>query len=140
MQGNDIIKILMLSPFQGMFSGSLMLISVTGRKSGRTITTPVNYYRDGNTLWVLSKRARNWWRNVMGGAEVTLHLQGCNVQARAEAIMDEVVVAERIGEYVRHLPGTAKPLGVNFQNGVANCEDTIRLATESLFVKIQLKT
>jgi hypothetical protein len=74
----------------------------------------------------------------MGGADVTLRLRGCNVQARAEAIWDEPVIAARIGEYVRHLPGSAKPLGVKLQNGVANCDDTIWLAKESLFVKIQL--
>ena len=140
MQGNDFIKILMRSPFQGMFSGTLMLITVVGRKSGRTITTPVNYYRDGNPLWVLSKRDRNWWRNVIGGADVTLNLRGSIVQARAEAIMDEAVVAARIGEYLRYMPGSAKPLGVKYQNGIANCEDTIRLAKERLFVKVQLKT
>jgi hypothetical protein len=34
---------------------------------------------------------------------------------------------------------SAKPLGVRLQNGLANNEDTARLAKERLFVKIQLK-
>ena len=139
MQGNDFIKFILRSPLQGMFGGSLMLITVTGRKSGRAITTPVNYYRDGNTLWVISNRDRKWWRNVSDGAEVTLRLQGRNVQAHAETVLDEQEVAAQIGEYVRHLPMSAKPLGVKLQNGIANREDTARLAKEKLFVKIQLK-
>ena len=138
MQGNDFIKFLLRSPFQAMFDGNLMLITVTGRKSGRAITTPVNYYRDENTLWVISNRDRKWWRNVCGGAEVTLHLKGLDVPARAESVMDEQVVAAQIGEYVRHLPVSAKSLGVRLQNGLANCEDTARLAKDRLFVKIQL--
>jgi deazaflavin-dependent oxidoreductase (nitroreductase family) len=139
MQGNDFIQFLLRSPFQAMFDGSLMLITVTGRKSGRAITTPVNYYREENILWVISNRDRKWWRNVCGGAEVTLHLKGHDVPARAESVMDEQVVAAQIGEYIRHLPASAKPLGVRLQNGLANCEDTARLAKERLFVKIQLK-
>jgi deazaflavin-dependent oxidoreductase (nitroreductase family) len=116
-----------------------MLITVRGRKSGKAITTPVNYYRDGNILWVISNRDRKWWRNVCSGADVILHLQGQDVEACAEAITDERTVSTQIGEYVRHLPMSAKPLGVRMQNNTANCEDSARLAKEKLFVKIQLK-
>ena len=139
MQGNDFIKILLYSPLQGILGGTLMLITVMGRKSGRAITTPVNYYRDGNILWVISNRDRKWWRNVRGGADVVLRLQGRNMQACAEAIMDEQLVGVQIGEYVRHLPVSAAPMGVRLQNGIANREDTARLAKERLFIKIQLK-
>lgn len=139
MQGNDFVKILLRSPLHGLFSGSLMLITVTGRRSGRAITTPVNYYSDGNTLWVISNRNRSWWRNVCGGAEVTLMLKGREVKARAESILDEQTVAKQIGEYVRHLPMSAKPLGVRLQDGVPDCEDTARLAKERLFVKLCLE-
>ncbi len=138
MQGNDFIKILLHSPLHGMFSGSLMLITVTGRKSGRAITTPVNYYSEGDILWVLSNRNRNWWRNVCGGAEVTLYLRGRQVKARAESVLDEREVSNQINEYVHHLPMAAGPLGVRVQNGVINCEDTQRLAKEKIFVKVCL--
>jgi deazaflavin-dependent oxidoreductase (nitroreductase family) len=138
MQGNDFIKILLRSPLQGLFSGSMMLITVTGRKSGRAISTPVNYYREGDTLWVLSNRNRTWWRNLCGGAEVTLRLQGRDVKAHAKSILDEKAIAKQMTEYIHHLPGSAGPLGVRLQNGVPNCEDTARLAKERLFVKICL--
>ncbi len=82
MQGNEFIKILLRSPLHRLFSSSLMLITVKGRKSGRAITTPVNYYNDRDTLWVISDRNRKWWRNGCGGAVVTLRLQGRDVKAR----------------------------------------------------------
>ena len=138
MQGNDFVKILLNSPLQGLLGSNLMLITVLGRKSGRSITTPVNYYRVGNILWVISKRDRKWWRNLRGGADVALRLQGRNMQACAEAITDEQVIGAQIGEYLRHLPMSAAPMGVRLQNGIANCEDTARLAKERVFVKIQL--
>ncbi len=136
MQGNDFIKFVLRSPLHPLFSGNMMLITVTGRKSGRAITTPVNYYSDGDALWVISDRNRTWWRNVCGGAEVTLRLQGRDVKARAEIILDEQAVAKQLSGYVQHLPMSAGPLGVRVKNGVANREDTSRLAKERLFVKI----
>ena len=51
------------SPFH-IFMGGVLLITVTGRKSGRAISTPVNYARDGDTLLVTSKTDRTWWKNV----------------------------------------------------------------------------
>ena len=139
MQGNDFVKILLRSPLHSMLDGNLLLITVKGRKSGKAITAPVNYYRDGNILWVISNRERKWWRNVCCNPDVILHLRGRDVEASAEAILDEQIVSTQIGEYVKHLPMSAKPFGVRIQNETANCEDTARLAKEKLFVKIQLK-
>jgi deazaflavin-dependent oxidoreductase (nitroreductase family) len=62
----------------------MMLVTVTGRKSGRGHTTPVNYVREGNQLTVVSRRDRTWWRNVAGGAPVTVRLSGKEVAGRAE--------------------------------------------------------
>jgi deazaflavin-dependent oxidoreductase (nitroreductase family) len=140
MQANDFVKILLRSPLHALLGGNLMLITVTGRKTGRAITTPVNFFRNEDTLWVISSRSRKWWRNVCGGADVNLHLQGRDIKACAETVLDEKLVADQIGKYVQHLPMAASALGVRLQNGTANCEDTARLAKERLFVKIQLES
>ena len=70
---------------------------------------------------------------------MTLRLKGRNMQACAEAITDEQIIGAQIGEYVRHLPMSATPMGVRLQNGIANREDTARIAKERLLIKIQLK-
>ena len=54
---NSIMMWLLRSPLHGMLSGSTMIITYTGRKSGMTFSTPVNYVRDGNVLWTVSFRA-----------------------------------------------------------------------------------
>jgi hypothetical protein len=137
MNGNDFVKFALRSPLH-LFMGNTMLITMTGRKTGREISVPVNYFSEGDTLWIISTRTRTWWRNVGTGAEVTLHLHGRDVKGFAEAVLDEKAVAARIGGYVIRLPMSAKPLGVRVENGVANCDDTARLAKERLFVKICL--
>jgi hypothetical protein len=119
-------------------SGSTLLITVTGRKSGRPITIPVNYYQEGDTLWVISNRERTWWRNLKGGAPLKLRLRGQEVNGFGEVLLDEPAVAAQIGEYVRHLPISARSLGVHMLNGQPDPADLSRLAQERVMVRINL--
>ncbi len=70
----------------------MMIISFRGRKSGKAYSTPVNYFRapgeQGEYLVTFSKPERVWWRNLRGGAQVTLHLQGKTVRGQATASQD----------------------------------------------------
>src|SRR4030042_5733909 len=80
---NPLIAAVLRSPFHGMLSRSVMLMTVTGRKSRAAYTTPVNYLPVGEELWTVSFRNRTWWRNLRGGAAVTLRLRGGLVQTTA---------------------------------------------------------
>lgn len=137
MTGNDFVKFFLRTPLYVLI-GNTMLITVTGCKTGVKYTTPVGFYRDGEFLWVISSRDRTWWRNLRGGAEVELHIRGKDMQAFAEAILDEEAVATQVMEYVRRIPMSAKSLGVRMENGEPHPEDAARLAKERLFVKIRL--
>jgi hypothetical protein len=50
MNGNDFMAWVLHSPFYGLLSNGMMLITITGRKTGTKYTTPVGYYRDGEYL------------------------------------------------------------------------------------------
>ena len=66
------------SPLHGLMSNFTMLITFTGRKSGRPYTTPVNYVRDDDTILSMSPRKHSWWKNLRGehGAPVTPRVRG----------------------------------------------------------------
>ena len=137
MTGNDFVKFFLRTPLH-IFMGNTMLITVTGRKTGKKYTTPVGFYRDEDVLWILSSRDRTWWRNVSGGADVEMRIRGKDVTGFAEAVMDEEAVASQLGEYLKHVPIAAKPMGVRMDNGKPHPEDAAQLAKERLFVKIKL--
>ncbi|MDA3644790.1 nitroreductase/quinone reductase family protein [Saccharopolyspora indica] len=68
------------------------VITYTGRRSGRTFTTPVGYRRTGDTvrIGVVAPDAKNWWRNFTGeGGPITLHLDEVDRQGHAIARRDE---------------------------------------------------
>jgi deazaflavin-dependent oxidoreductase (nitroreductase family) len=135
MRANDVVIQMLRSPLH-MVMGDTLLLTVTGRKTGRKIPVPVNYYRGGNALWIISSRDRTWWRNLAQGGEVDVRLQGRDLKGYGEVILDESTVAAEIGEYVRHLPASARFIGLRVENGVPNAEDVARLAKQKLFVRI----
>ena len=137
MTGNDFVKFFLRTPLY-VFMGNTMLITVTGCKTGKKYTTPVGFYREDNTLWIISNRERTWWRNIKDGGDVELRIRGKDVCGFAEAILDEGAVARQIEDYVNHIPMAAKPLGVRVENGEPNPDDAARLAKERMFVRIKL--
>ena len=139
MTGNDFVKFFLRTPLY-IFMGNTMLITVTGRKTGKKYTTPVGYYRSGGHLWVITSRDRTWWRNVKDGAEVEMRIRGKNVKGFADAVLDEGAVAAQVGEYLQHVPMAAKPLGVRMEKGKPDPEDAADLAKERLFVRINLNS
>ena len=138
MNGNDFMAWVLRSPLHGMLSGNTLLITFMGRKTGRKYTTPVNYYGEGEYLWVVSSRDRTWWRNLQGGVQVDLLLKRKSVQAFAETEMDEKAVELRMQDYLRRFPMAAKPMGVRVENGIANPQDIAAAARERLFVRIRI--
>jgi len=137
MTGNNFIGWALRSPFHRILSNGMMLITVTGRRTGRKYTLPVGYYDGHGSLWILTSRDRIWWRNLKGGAEVALLLKRNLINAFAELELDERAVEERMLEYIEQVPQAAKPLGVRIENGNANADDIARTARERLFVRVK---
>ena len=138
MNGNDFMGWVLRSPFHGVLSDGMMLITVTGCKTGKKYTTPVGYYREGGDLWVITSRDRTWWKNLRGGADVELLLGRRPVAAFAELELDEGDVQARMHDYIKHVPRAAKPLGIRVENGIVNAEDAERVGKDRLFVRIKV--
>ncbi len=80
---NKIFIPLLRSPLHFLVSHGLMLITVTGRKTGKQYTTAVAYVRDGPRVVFFSGRDLLWIKNLAGGAPVRLRLRGKDLPATA---------------------------------------------------------
>jgi deazaflavin-dependent oxidoreductase (nitroreductase family) len=138
MNGNDFMAWVLRSPLHGMLSKDMMLITITGRKTGKKYTTPVGYYREGGYLWVITSRERTWWKNLQGGAEVGLLLKRKSVKGIADTELNETAVEKRMYEYIKHVPQAIKPMGIRMEDGKPSTEDIARTAKDRLFIKIKL--
>jgi deazaflavin-dependent oxidoreductase (nitroreductase family) len=139
---NPIITALLRSPLHGLISSGILLVTYTRRKSGRSLSVPVSYVRDGeeeNLLWTTSLRKRTWWRNLRGGAPVTLRLRGKKRTATGEAIEDEAGVADALIRYLRQTPDYAKyfEIGLDEEREPIR-EDAVKATQKRVMVRFRL--
>ena len=137
---NPITIWLLKSPLHGLISKGVMLVTVTGRKSGKTISTPTNYLRDGDTLWVISWQERKWWRNLRGGAKVRVLLAGQSMEGCGQVIEEEKAVAQSLFNYYRRVPQIARYVQIGLDaTGLPISADCERAAQKLLMVRVDLK-
>ena len=86
------MRLLLRSPLHGLVSRSLMLITFTGRVTGRTYTTPVRYIRVGTTIRWFTNRDAKWWPNLKHDPTVVLRLAGRDVIKADGEVREEVFV------------------------------------------------
>jgi hypothetical protein len=93
-------------PFPTPLSGNLMLISYTGRKSGKAYRQPVSYVPDGEVL--LTPGGGRWTLNLVGGRPVRIRLRGHDVPSRPELVADPAELERLLGVIAEKNPRAAK--------------------------------
>ena len=135
---NPIMIKLLRSPFHAFISKDMMLITFTGRKSGKSFTTPTNYVRDGDDVFVISYRHRTWWKNLRNGAPVTMRLAGKDCAGIGQVFEDDRSVTDNLLAYLEKVPQVAKYLRVRLDaDGLPEPEDVARAARDKVVVRIQ---
>ncbi len=93
--GNAFARRLLQSRFHWLLSGKVVLLHVTGRKSGRLYLlylVPVNYRQTENGISVMTYRARQWWPNIRDADELPIVLRGNLILAVSEVVTDDLDV------------------------------------------------
>ena len=104
---NSAMKFVLRSPMHGMVGKTVLLITFTGRRSGKTYTTPVDYSQDGDQVYIFTHA--NWWKNLRGGTPVTLRIRGREFQGLAEPVAeDKKAVAAGLIAHLRKAPVDAR--------------------------------
>lgn len=135
---NRTMKFVLRSPLHGMVDKQILLITFTGRKSGKTYTTPVSYSQSGDQVVIFTHA--DWWKNLRGGAPVSLRIRGQKLQGLAEPIADDKqAVAAGLAEHLRKVRSDAKYYGVTFDDHENPRADEVERAAQSVaMIRIQL--
>ena len=134
---NPTMRLLLRSPLHALVSGSLMLITFKGRKTGRTYTTPLRYVEDGATIRCYTNRDARWWRNLKHKPSVVLRIKGRDVACSARVIDDDpATIRELLTGYFTQHPGDAVYHNVRLDgNGTPVPEDLDGAASHSIIVE-----
>ncbi|MBL8131719.1 MAG: nitroreductase family deazaflavin-dependent oxidoreductase [Anaerolineae bacterium] len=95
---NPLMAWLLRSSLHRFVSRMYLLITFTGRKSGRVYTTPVQYAQEQSSLYVVTSAGYTWWKNLRGGAEVTVLLRGKSRAGHAQAVTDLQQVGQMLAK------------------------------------------
>lgn len=76
--GNPFVGVILKTPFHRLLSRSVLLLTVTGQRSGKRYTFPVQYVQRGEALYIGAPASHSWPRNLEGegGAPVAVLLRG----------------------------------------------------------------
>lgn len=122
---NPLLKALLRSPLHRVMDKNLMLLTVTGRKTGRTYTVPVGRHQMSDGSFVLSAGG-NWRHNLRGGADVRVRLDGRERAGRAVLEEDPDRAAETFKTLLERASPRALAVKVNVDRSPT--VDEIRLA------------
>ena len=110
---NSLMKWALNTPgLQAMVGQGVALLTFSGRKTGKTYAIPVSYHREDDTVTVVTKRARRWWRNFETAHEVEVRIAGRNYTGKAEATTGEAEALEFMVDYLEKRPIDAKAYGL----------------------------
>lgn len=124
---------------RGIGSRTLMVLEFTGRQSGRHYSFPVGYMQEGQTLFCYSPFS--WWRNLRGGAPVTVVLRGRRLSGVADVCIDTDRIAAGLDTYLRHNPGDAFFFRVKLdKNRHPKPEDIARAARDNVQIRIAVQS
>lgn len=133
--GNALVSAVLQSPMHRLMSGTTVLVRYTGRRSGRTITTPTQYARSGDDVVILVGRpeSKTWWRNFVGDRDIDVLIRGEWLQMTARVIRgadEQEELVPLLGLYLKRFSRATASLG----NG--SLED---MAKQALIVRCRLR-
>ncbi len=135
---NKTMKFILRSPVHGMVSKSVLLISFTGRKSGTSYSTPVSYSQHDDQVTIFSHA--NWWKNLRGGAPVTVRIQGRDLRGLAEPVaQDKQAIAAGLAAHLHKVPSDARWYGVTLdEHGNPDAAEVEKAVQTVVMIRVQL--
>ncbi|QFU74395.1 DUF385 domain-containing protein [Halioglobus maricola] len=138
---NPVMRTLLRSPLHGITSQNIGIVHFTGRKSGRKLSTPLSYTREGNVVRLLSNQNTRWWLNFRGeGVKVDMEIARQRHPGTAVLLEgDSETLREGVRRFIRALPRDAKVYGLKLDAKGDVIEPSLAaIADQLILVEIQL--
>jgi deazaflavin-dependent oxidoreductase (nitroreductase family) len=141
---NPVVRLILRSPLHGILSGSLMILTCCGRKTGREYRLPVQYAQAGNVIYLVpgNPEQKTWWRNLIETAPVQLTLRGQKVAGHARVLKAEIdseAILAGFGVYLQRFPALIKYHHIRVETGGSfNAADLQKAAAQVVIIRVEL--
>lgn len=85
--------------WMGPAENFLMVITTTGRKSGKQYTIPIAYKRDGDDILALNPGNSNWFRNMLASGQAVIEVKRQRMNVSGVLVKDEAERQRIFGMY-----------------------------------------
>jgi hypothetical protein len=122
---NPLLRLVLRSPLHRPLSRSLLLLTYSGRHSGRTFTIPVMFVQWDASFVALAAtpEGKRWWRTFRGGAPAVV-----TVARRRHRVEGRLLAGEEAREalraYLTRFPRAASRLGASACASAAELDAT----------------
>ncbi len=115
--GNPVVSLLLRSPMHGVLDSAVLLLHVTGRKTGRRYDIPVGYTEVDGRLTIVT--IAGWRVNLRGGGDVEVTMRGCRRAMHALLTEDPAAVAVSYQTVIERLgwEKARRHLGISTRDG-----------------------
>lgn len=136
---NPIVRYVLRTPLAGPLRDQMMVVSFTGRKSGRRYSIPLSAHRIDNTLYAITSAP--WKHNFRDGADAEVLHNGNTTAMRGELIQDPSTVADlsrRVAESYG-VKQAQRMMGLKFRDGrIPTVEEFTEAAERDKLVAVRL--
>lgn len=142
MRLNPLVSAVLRSPLHWFLSSGLMLITVTGRKTGRRYTIPVGYHEMDDAIVILVGEAprKQWWRNYRDERSIDIRLRN-HVRRGVGRVLDgrSSEFRERVDASFRRSRLIPWLFGIPFDPGTGLTDEQVRrFDQQAVAVKVTL--
>ena len=139
---NPVMRGLLRSLLHGVTSHNIGIVHFKGRKSGRELSTPLSYTREGNVVRLLSNQTTRWWVNFRGD-NIQAEMESARQRLPGTAKLlegDSEALRDGVRRFIRALPRDAKVYGLKLDaNGEVVEESLDAIASELILVEVTLE-
>jgi hypothetical protein len=136
---NPVMRALLRTPVMGSVRSQFMVLSFTGRKTGRRYSVPVSAHRIGNNLYALTDAQWRW--NFRDGATAIVLVDGTSTSMRGELIDDPDVVGGlcHLWSESYGVKTAQRSLGMKFRYGlIPTRQEFVQAAKRGCLIAVKL--
>ncbi len=137
---NRIVRAILRGPFHRVLSGRVLVLTFSGRSTGRVYELPLVYIEDGSTIYCCTlQAATRWWKNLRGSPKVRVLLRGEEHAGKTEIVEDPPEKIRPLTMWLEKSRPMQRTYGVSPARAGRLDPDQVRCAAEnSIVIRITL--
>jgi hypothetical protein len=137
---NRIVRAILRSPFHRVLSGRVLVLTFSGRSTGRVYALPLVYLEDDAAIYCCTlQTATRWWKNLLGSPQVRVLLRGEEHVATTEIVEDLEEKLRPLTRWLQKFRPVQKTYGVSpGPDGDLDPDQVRRAADNAIVVRVRI--